>query len=290
MIQTIILRNNTIIYVIPNKSIPQESILDLQLTNGNDLQQYGHLLLDGELQIKSHEDQKTKHRYAFIFDKILILVKVLNTKTGDSQYTYRESHNLAEYKIEKAHSRRTLGRDARMKYNLLLVRKTQNAAFTLYLKSEAEQNKWNKTLTDAMENLNPPGMRSTDHKFEITTFESPVICRHCSKFLKGRIFQGYKCKVCEISVHKGCISSTGRCKQNPDAVIPPPVVDRHLSEYNWFVGTMNREHASESLYSRKVGTYLLRVRPQGASSSAETMYALSLKWVSYSYNFFLIRL
>lgn len=249
----------------------------MQLPNGNDLQQYGHLLLDGELQIKSHEDQKTKHRYAFIFDKILILVKVLNTKTGDSQYTYRESHNLAEYKIEKAHARRTLGRDVRMKYNLLLVRKTQNAAFTLYLKSEAEQNKWNKTLTDAMENLNPPGMRSTDHKFEITTFESPVICRHCSKFLKGRIFQGYKCKVCEISVHKGCISSTGRCKQNPDTVIPPPVVDRHLSEYNWFVGTMNREHASESLCNRKVGTYLLRVRPQGASTSAETMYALSLK-------------
>ncbi|KAL5276049.1 VAV2 family protein [Megaselia abdita] len=255
----------------------EESILDLQLTNGNDLKQYGHLLLDGDLQIKSHEDQKTKHRYAFIFDKILILVKVLNTKTGDSQYTYRESHNLAEYNIEKSHSRRTLGRDARMKYSLLLVRKTQKTAFTLYLKSEADQNKWNKTLTDAMDNLNPPGLRSTDHKFEIITFEQPVICRHCSKFLKGKIFQGYKCKVCEISVHKGCISSTGRCKQNPDAVIPPPVVDRHLSEYNWFVGTMNREHASESLYNRKVGTYLLRVRPQGASSSTETMYALSLK-------------
>ena len=250
--------------------------MDLQLANGNDLQQYGHLLLDGELQIKSHEDQKTKHRYAFIFDKILILVKILNTKTGDSQYTYRESHNLSEYQVEKG-QRRTLGRDARMKYQLILARKTQKTAFTLYLKSEAELNKWSKALIDAMDNISPPGCRITDHKFDITTFDAAVICRHCSKFLKGRIFQGYKCKVCEISVHKGCISSTGRCKLNPVTVVPPPIVDRHLSEYNWFVGTMNRENATEHLQYRKGGTYLLRVRPQGASCPNETMYVLSVK-------------
>jgi len=111
---------------------------------------------------------------------------------------------------------------------------------------------------------------------EIFTFDAPTTCRHCSKFLKGRIHQGYRCKVCEIAVHKGCIPSTGRCKQNPISM-PPPICDRQLSEFNWFVGNMDRETAESRLENRRIGTYLLRVRPQGASNPHETMYALSLK-------------
>lgn len=122
--------------------------MDLNLPNGNDLKQYGRLLLDGEINIKAHEDQKTKHRYAFIFEKIMVLVK--NSKIGDGQYTFREAHNLADYRVESCHSRRTLGRDARFKFQLLLARKTQSTAFTLYMKTEAERNKWMKALQDAM--------------------------------------------------------------------------------------------------------------------------------------------
>lgn len=66
----------------------KESIIDLNLPNGNDLQQYGHLLLDGDLNIKAHEDQKTKHRYAFIFEKLLILVKNSNSKIGVSFFLF----------------------------------------------------------------------------------------------------------------------------------------------------------------------------------------------------------
>lgn len=118
--------------------------------------------------------------------------------------------------------------------------------------------------------------RITDHKFQLTTFDVPVICLHCSKFLKGLIHQGYQCKVCEISVHKGCISSSGQCRKEPFSH-PPEVCDRQLSEFYWFVGPMDRDTASIKLENRKIGTYLLRVRPQGASNSTETMYALSLK-------------
>ena len=57
------------------------------MANGNDLAQYGRLLLDGDLYIKAHEDQKTKHRYAFIFEKLLILVKTSNTKIGVSLFS-----------------------------------------------------------------------------------------------------------------------------------------------------------------------------------------------------------
>lgn len=251
----------------------RESIIDLNLPNGNDLSLYGRLLLDGDLNIKAHEDQKHKHRYAFVFEKIMILVKNTNTRIGESQYSFRDVYYLADYRIEKGHSRKTLGRDARFKYQLLLARKSNETAFTLYMKTEVERDKWLKALSEAMEVLEPMGCKSTDHKFAITTFDKTTTCRHCSKFLKGLIHQGYKCRVCEICVHKGCISSTGRCRQ----IQPPPVCDRVLSEFNWFVGTMDREAASTKLENRRIGTYLLRCRPQGASHSSETMYALSLK-------------
>lgn len=39
------------------------------------------------------------------------------------------------------------------------------------------------------DNIEPTGCRNTDHKFVMFTFEKPQTCNHCSKFLKGRIFQ-----------------------------------------------------------------------------------------------------
>ncbi|EAT35349.1 AAEL012473-PA [Aedes aegypti] len=263
----------------------KESILDLNLPNGNNLEQYGRLLLDGDLNIKAHEDQKTKHRYAFIFEKVMILVKNSNTKIGEGQYVFREAHYLQDYRVEICHSRRTLGRDGRLKYSLLLARKTQSTAFTLYMKTEEERDKWKRAFDIAMEVIDPIGCRNTDHRFSVCTFDAPIICRHCSKFLKGKIHQGYRCKSCEIVVHKGCISSTGRCKQNQS---PPPVCDRLLSEFNWFVGAMDRDTATNKLEKKKVGTYLLRVRPQGASNSYETIYALSLKYANLKTAFFVV--
>lgn len=115
----------------------------MNLPNGNDLRQYGHLLLDGDLLIKAHEDQKTKPRYVFIFEKIMILVEA-----SSGQYSFRESHNLADYSVESTTGRKTM-KDAR-KYQLLLARKTQSTAFTLYMKSEAERKKWIDALQDAM--------------------------------------------------------------------------------------------------------------------------------------------
>lgn len=248
----------------------RESIIDLNLPNGNELSQYGRLLLDGDLNIKAHEDQKHKHRYAFIFEKIMILVKNSNTRIGDGQYSFREFYNLGDYRIEICHSRKTLVRDGRLKYQLLLARKSNETAFTLYMKTEVEREKWMKALNDAMEMIEPLGCKNTDHKFILQTFDKPTTCRHCSRFLKGLIHQGYRCKNCEINVHKGCISSSGRCKQ------PPLVCDRYLAEFNWFVGTMDRDNATAKLENRRVGTYLLRCRPLVVQAS-ETLYALSLK-------------
>lgn len=49
---------------------------------------------------------------------------------------------------------------------------------------------------------------------------------------------------------------------------------------------MDRDTATIKLENRKVGTYLLRVRPQVTSHPNETMYALSLKWVNITVLFY----
>lgn len=42
---------------------------------GGSLAAYGRLLLDGELKVKAHEDQKMRMRYVFVFDKYMLLCK-----------------------------------------------------------------------------------------------------------------------------------------------------------------------------------------------------------------------
>lgn len=46
------------------------------------LQHYGRLIKDGELKIKSHDDQKIHSRYVFIFDKVIIFCKPMRVSNS----------------------------------------------------------------------------------------------------------------------------------------------------------------------------------------------------------------
>lgn len=286
----------------------QESICDWgDMAENTELKDYGRLHKDGELRIRAHNDQKVKLRYVFIFDQVMLMCKALR---GD-QYSYKESLLLCEYKVEDVSGRRTIQRDSRWNYHWFLVRKSERTAYTMYARTEDMKRKWIKAIQDALDNIEPTGCRNTDHKFAMYTFEKPQTCNHCSKFLKGRIFQGYRCDRCFISIHKACIPYSGRCgaKQPPELPPRPPLVPalRHdsettalvtqphpvppmppdwsrtwpdhevLAEYLWFVGEMGRDRATSLLERQMDGTYLLRIRPQGPTHPNETVYALSLK-------------
>ncbi|XP_046669462.1 protein vav isoform X2 [Homalodisca vitripennis] len=280
----------------------QASISDWNMPNNTELKDYGRLLKDGELRIRAHNDQKVKVRYVFIFDQVMLMCKA---QRGD-QYSYKESLLLCEYKVEDVSNRRTLQRDSRWNYQWYLVRKSERTAYTMYARTEDLKRKWIKAIQDALDNIEPAGCRNTDHKFVMYTFEKPSTCSHCSKFLKGRIFQGYRCDRCFIGVHKACIPYSGRCgaKQPPELPPRPPLVTtptdvpsqpvqpvppmpadwgrtwtdhQVLAEYLWFVGEMGRDRATNLLERQMDGTYLLRIRPQGPTHPNETIYALSLK-------------
>ncbi|XP_018397916.1 PREDICTED: protein vav [Cyphomyrmex costatus] len=254
----------------------QASIIDWDVPEDAQLKDFGRLLRDGELKVKAHGDQRIKARYAFVFEQVVLICKA---GRGD-QYCYRETLRLDDYRLEDHIGRRTLGRDSRWSYQWLLVHKQAYTAYTLYARTEEQKQMWIKALQDAMDNVNPAACRNTNHKFKLTTFDTPKSCQRCGKFLKGRIFQGYKCETCRLAVHKQCIAHSGRCMPTPTSPTPPPPLpcERALAAKLWFVGEMGRDAASNKLESRDDGTYMLRVRPTGQPRlKHETNYALSIK-------------
>uniref|UniRef100_A0A8D8M153 Protein vav n=2 Tax=Cacopsylla melanoneura TaxID=428564 RepID=A0A8D8M153_9HEMI len=259
-----------------------------------DLKQYGKLLYDGDIRVKSHVDQKVKSRYIFIFDLVILMCK---TVRNEKSYSFKEILYLKEYRLEDNTSKRVMPRDARWTFQWSLISKTGNSPnYTLSARIETLKQKCVKAIQDALDNIEPSAIRSTDHKFQMYSYDRATTCIHCCKFLKGRIFQGYRCEDCKVASHKQCLAYTGRCGTAVSMSTPrPPDVAgslhlsndwsanktwqdaENLSEYLWFVGEMGRDKAASLLEREADGTYLLRIRLQGPTRTNDTTYALSLK-------------
>ncbi|XP_001946064.2 protein vav isoform X1 [Acyrthosiphon pisum] len=284
----------------------QKSIVDWDIVGMTELKNYGHLIADGELKIKAHNDQKLKPRYVFIFDQVVLMCKSIRFIGFQSdQYSFKQSLLISQYRLEDYTSRKFLYRENRWSYQFHMVHKSESTVYTFYARSEEQKMKWMKAIQDAMDNIEPSVCNLTSHKFVMQTFDIPTVCYHCSKYLKGCIFQGYKCEECFISVHKSCIPESGRCGLiSPQSTTIQNTMfsnrfpadhsnfnQRHrspdwtrnwsdndtLTEHLWFVGEMDRDRATNLLESESDGTYLVRIRPQGPTRPVETVYALSLK-------------
>lgn len=254
----------------------QDNILEWVLPADNPLHAYGRLLKDGELKIRSHDDQKIHMRYVFIFDKIMVLCKPLR----GGQFSFKEFLQLQDFLLEDVSNRPILNREARWSYQWLLVKRNRSSVYTLYARTIDLKKKMMKAIADALDNLEPAGLKETTHRFEMHTFEKAVSCNRCSKFLKGLIYQGYHCRVCGIAVHKECIAQAGRCGRTSSgsnhSAGPVNQMDELCKEHLWFAGEMERQTAAALLEARPRGTFLLRVRPE-AQHGGDTRYALSLK-------------
>lgn len=127
------------------------------------------------------------------------------------------------------------------------------------------------------DNIHPKTLQRTTHNLELQTFLQPVQCLFCSKYLKGLIYQGYKCSTCDICAHKGCIQYSGKCGASPTinhSQINGTIIDCPLKEKLWFVGEMDRNTATAKLERRENGTFLVRIRPQ---SEETDKFAVTLK-------------
>ncbi|XP_074029003.1 vav guanine nucleotide exchange factor isoform X2 [Leptinotarsa decemlineata] len=251
----------------------QETITEWNLSSNQRLSDYGRLVIDASLKIKAHDDQKTRSRYVFIFDKCILICKELK----GSQFAFRNLINIAEYHVEEIHNRPLLNREARTSYLFYLVKNDNQTVYTILVRTIELKQQIIKAINDALDNLHPKAMQRTSHSFELQTFAQPVQCLHCSKYLKGLINQGYKCNTCGISVHKSCLQNSGRCGHTSSQVSSPVTngsSDCPLKDKLWFVGEMERNLASTKLLYRENGTFMVRLRRQGDDTDK---FALSLK-------------
>lgn len=242
---------------------------------------YGRLIKDGEIKFIAHDDQKTKNRYVFIFDKCILICK----QSKGQQFAYRGLINIADFHIDEAQNRTILNKEARWSFHLV---KNPNTVYTFTVRSIELKEQMIKAINDALDNIHPANIEQhTSHHFELQTFTKPEQCHHCSKYLKGLIFQGYRCSTCQIAAHKSCLIYTGKCGRPPNhsptspPPLPPPPYsfatnNEHSSLRNklWFVGEMDRDNAQRLLEHRENGTYLVRIRLRCDQADK---YALSLK-------------
>lgn len=161
----------------------QNSITDLRMPEDLELKDYGRLLKDGELKIRSHDDNRLKNRYVFIFEKVMLMCKT----TRGEQYSYKEALVLLDYKVEDAPSihntLRTANRD-KWSFCWLLAHRQNKTALTMYAKTEEVKRKWIDAINRALDNVLPSTLRCTDHMFQLHSFDKATTCVECEKLLK----------------------------------------------------------------------------------------------------------
>jgi guanine nucleotide exchange factor VAV len=153
-------------------------------------------------------------RYIFLFDKIILMSK----STRGECYSYKESLKISDYKVQelapvdgggasgaasgasqsssdvvRAAGRRVMRRDSsRWTHAFLLVHVKESNAYTVFARTADDKSKWMEVLREAYATVNLSEELSSSHDFHMTTFEKPVSCSVCFKFLKGLFFQGYR--------------------------------------------------------------------------------------------------
>lgn len=166
----------------------QHSITDLDMPENTELKDYGRLLKDGELKLKSQDDTKQKSRYIFVFDKVMLMCKSIRGE----QYSYKEALILADYKVEDAASTsasKLIHKD-KFSHSWCLVHRQEKITYTFFAKTEDIKKKWIEALERALDNVCPNSNGLTDHTFTMHTFEKATTCADCEKLLRGIFFQG----------------------------------------------------------------------------------------------------
>ncbi|CAD6189319.1 unnamed protein product [Caenorhabditis auriculariae] len=194
----------------------EKSIVDLAMPSQVKLTHYGRLNWDGEVRLAestASQSGKTKQRYVFIFDKVLVICRANRNNT----YTYKNAFVLSELKADPNVSvdSKTGGTITRRltQHVLHLYRErneqSETTHITITFKSAARRQQWLERFQHSKENVLPVNLlRDTGHSVHFTSFDvetAPTLCSVCKRFLKGLYYQGYKCDHCNLHMHKECL-------------------------------------------------------------------------------------
>ncbi|XP_076353877.1 protein vav-like isoform X4 [Tachypleus tridentatus] len=242
----------------------QASITDLDMPENTELRDYGRLLKDGELKVRSHDDNRLKNRYIFVFDKVMLMCK----STRGEQYSYKEALILSDYKVEDVSITRSGNKDKWSNY-WYLVHRQNKTAYTMYSKTQEMKKKWTHAIEKALDSVCPASMRLTDHKFNMFTFTKPSNCMDCGKLLRGLFFQGYKCATCGMGIHKDCIATVRSC--GAPNLPPRPILSYRAGSQSSFPSLEESEKPLED-FSRIHRTVIAIVKAVRAFTGDATGY------------------
>uniref|UniRef100_A0A8C5DBB6 Osteoclast-stimulating factor 1 n=1 Tax=Gouania willdenowi TaxID=441366 RepID=A0A8C5DBB6_GOUWI len=205
-----------------NEIIKQITTFQMSIENlTQSLALYGRPKIDGELKVSISEKKSKQDRYAFLFDKAVIICK---KKSGES-FELKEIIELQHYEIRDE----TTGEKDNKKWShlFLLMDCCGSCVYELFFKTKELKRKWLEQFHMALSNMCPENATANYHEFQMHCFEENTSCKACVMLLRGIFFQGYRCVRCKMAAHKECLGRLPPCFPKMEVFqtyngLPPP--------------------------------------------------------------------
>ncbi|XP_056135582.1 proto-oncogene vav-like [Lampris incognitus] len=193
-----------------NEIIKQITSFQLSIENmTQSLALYGRPKVDGELKICSSDKKSKQDRYAFLFDKAMVVCK---KKSGET-FELKEIIELQYYQLRDETSGE---KEKKWSHMFLLLSPFGRCGYDLIFKTRELKKKWQEQFEMAMSNMCPDNATANNHDFQMHCFEGTTSCKACYMLLRGIFFQGYRCTRCKMAGHKECLGRIPFCGQNSD--------------------------------------------------------------------------
>ncbi|XP_037545754.1 proto-oncogene vav-like [Nematolebias whitei] len=194
-----------------NEIIKQITTFQMSIENlTQSLALFGRPKIDGELKFCSSEKKSKQDRYAFLFDKAVIICK---RKSGET-FELKEIIELNQFQIlDESTGEKD---NKKWSYVFLLLDCYGRFGYDLIFKTRELKKKWLEQFEMAMSNICPDNATTNNHDFQMHCFEETTSCKACSMLLRGTFFQGYQCTRCKMASHKECLGRVPACVRSSD--------------------------------------------------------------------------
>ncbi|XP_062866765.1 proto-oncogene vav-like isoform X1 [Trichomycterus rosablanca] len=169
---------------------------------------FGRPKIDGELKICSPVKKSKQDRYAFLFDKALLVCK---KRSGESM-ELKELIQLQLFQLRDEPA----GDNKKWGHTFLLMDSYGQGGYDLYFKTRELKKKWLEQFEMALSNMCPENNTANGHDFQMYCFEDTTSCKACQMLLRGIYYQGYQCSRCKMAAHKECLGRVPVCGRNAE--------------------------------------------------------------------------
>lgn len=183
----------------------EQSLVDYR---GMPLLHCGRYIFDGELRIRPADQNATKPKWAFLFDKVMLLCRKVTRLGFDVRYSPKHIFTVSTLSVDPVLVPNPKG--GKFSFAFRLAVKGQGE-FLAHAKTEELKSQWIDAINHAKEMSSPRDGKKGFHSFELHTFDHPKTCDACHKLLHGCYFQGYICPSCSRASHRECLKDVEHC-------------------------------------------------------------------------------